>query len=282
MKVAIIAWHGLGDLVMLTAPIKRYQELHPDDEIHLFTLARFKETSIDLLSGLPFIKRVHPILKDAWNDFSSYEEGMRFVIQASQLYGKSIGIDKVIPTMCFRHQNEFHLYNNKMFRFAYDLEVSYTERHQFKPSINISTSALEEVGRFLRPYKRPYVVQHLQGGNTKKTLSHDQLPFSHTYQTGTTFEIGENLVSLSPNHIPIGIPNMEFTKALVCLCDRVIAIDSIVMHLAFAFEKYTDAIFTMTPAIQVVPLWKDYSSFVTFHCNPPVCGTGLDIVKSLK
>ena len=281
MRTAVIDWHGMGDTIMLTAPIKRYSELNPQEEIHVFTLKRFGDASKKLLSGLPFIKGVHPILFDAWNDFTSYEEGVRSAIQLSRMYSAGVGIDTIIPTMCFKSKDEFSVYHNKMFRFAYDLGVQYTDRMQFKPVLSTQEQARQEVGRFLEPHKRPYVVLHLQGGNSKKSLTNDQLPSLSTF-TGTIFEIGDNVRPLSSNHIAIGIPDMEFTKALVEACDRVIAIDSIVMHIAFAFEKQIDALFTMTPAIQVVPLWRDYTTFVNFICVNEVCGKGLETVRELK
>ena len=282
MRIAISTWHGLGDTVMLTAPLKRYSEVNPNEEIHVFTLKRFGDTSKKLLSGLPFIAGVHPILFDAWNDFDSYDEGIRSAIHLSKTYGAGIGVDAIIPTMCFKSKDEFSVYHNKMFRFAYDLNVTYTDRLQFRPILSVDETAKQEVGRFLEPYKRPYVVLHLQGGNSKKSLSNDQLPFLSNLSEGTVFEIGENIRPKNSHHVPIGLPDMEFTKALVDACDRVIAIDSIVMHIAFTFEKKTDAIFTMTPAIQVVPLWKDYASFVNFVCVNENCGKGLEAVRELK
>ena len=86
MRVAIVNHHGLGDTVMLTAPIRRYAELHPEEELHVFTLKRFGETSCDLLSGLPFIREVHSVLPDAWSsDFPSYQEGIQGVLLLSKM-----------------------------------------------------------------------------------------------------------------------------------------------------------------------------------------------------
>lgn len=284
MRIAVVAWHGLGDLVMLTAPLKQYAELHPADEINLFTLKRFGSTSVELLSGLPFIKSIYPILPDAWNDFPSYQEGISGVLNFSKIYAKNLGFDAILPTMCSRESmNEFSIFNNKMFRFAFDFNIKYTKRSQTKPTLTVSDEARKEVKEFLKKYPGPHVVMHIQAGNSKKTLTYNHGSLiSYPWENFSTFEIGENIEPMCDKHISLGLPPMEFTKALIDLCDYVIAIDSVVMHIAFALEKNIKAIFTSTPVIQVVPLWKDYSSFVDFCCIPSECGQGLDVVQNLK
>lgn len=280
-RIALLNFHGLGDSLLLTAPLKRFATLNPDYEIHLFVLKRFGDTVVQLLSGLDFIKKVRPVLLDAWDTklFKSYNDGLRGMVDEGTKYAKVMGIEEVRPLYCFRDGTYNSLRNHKVLRFAKELNIKYSSRDELKPQVIIKEDYLEKVKRVLSQYPKPYTLLHLQGGNEKKTLSYNSLPGPSLWE-GTTFEIGEGIRPLGKQHVTLGLPDMEFTKALVASVDRVVAIDSIIMHLSFTLEVPTTAIFTMTPITQVIPLWYPLPSEKVTLKYKSGCEEGLSKIES--
>lgn len=262
MKTVITSHHGLGDQVMLVPALRKYKNLHPDEQISLLTLERFGDTPKKLLSGLDYIKEVVPILPDAWNDFNTYESGVSHVIAKGKEYALEIGAEKVFPLLCNRYSDPFSIRNHKIFRFAQELSVTFSSLEEMQLQLKLNFNYFEAVGKILEKYQKPHIVLHLQGGNAPKSVSYQEFSYLWSFP-GTIFEIGENLTSQQENHIPLGIPDMDFTKALVAQSDHIIAIDSIIMHLGFAFGKKMTAIFKNTPVIQVAPLGPELDN-VTF------------------
>lgn len=280
-RIAFLNFHGLGDSILLTATLKCFKEANPDYEISLFVLKRFGDTAVQLLSGLEFIKDVRSVLPNPWDTtvFTSYNAGLTAMVDEGVKYAKILGIDVVKPIYCFREGSQHSLKNHKLFRFAKELGIKYRDRTELRPLLTIKTSFLEKAHRLLDRYPKPYTLLHLQGGNEKKSLSYNQIPF-YNWEEGTTFEIGQSIVSQGNYHINLGLPEMEFTKAIVASVDRVVAIDSIVMHMGFALEVPTTAIFTMTPITQVIPLWCPFDPEKITLIYTSGCEEGLSKVES--
>ena len=278
-KIAILSHHGLGDDILLTAPLKRFAAVNPDFEIHLFVLKRFGDTAVQLLSGLDFIEKVHPVLPDAWDDFSNYNDGLRAVYEVGTNCAKALGINVVKPLYCFRNGSYMSLKNHKILRFAKELGITYDGRDELRPVVVLEKSLVEKARIILSKYPKPHTLLHLQAGNVKKTITYDRMPFTYAWE-GTTFEIGRGIPSLGKYHVTLGLPDMEFTKALVASVDRIVAIDSIVMHLGFALERPTTAIFTMTPITQVIPLWYPLPSEKVTLRYKAGCEEGLSKIEN--
>lgn len=280
-RIAFLSGHGYGDDLLLTATLKCFKEVNPDYEISLFVLKRFGNTAVQLLSGLDFIKEVRPVLPNPWDTsaFTSYNAGLIAMVDEGVKYAKALGIEVVKPIYCFREGSYHSLKNHKLFRYAKELGIKYKDRTELRPILNIKTSFLEKARRLLDQYPAPHTLLHLQGGNDKKSLSYNQIPF-YNWEEGTTFEIGQDVKSLGSRHVGLGIPEMEFTKAMVASVDRVVAIDSIIMHIGFALEVPTTAIFTMTPITQVIPLWRPLNSEKVTLIYAAGCEEGLDKIES--
>ncbi len=248
-RVLFVSWHGLGDNVMLTPALRKYKQLHPDDYIAVAGLERFGESLVQLLSGLPFIDEVIPCLPDAWNDFGDYKVGVEAVMQKAQAVGKEKDFSKVVmlPT---NRQRGYKLH--KIFRFADEVGVQFKYLEDLQTELAVSKEAEKRVEEFIRDYPKPILVLHTKAGNRPKTLSPENVEkILGQYKGYTVFEFGRRSTSRS---ILIPEDDMEFSKALIKRADMVIAIDSVVMHIAGAFRRPLLAIFTVTPVHQAVPI----------------------------
>ena len=248
-RVLFVSWHGLGDNVMLTPALRKYKQLHPNDYIAVAGLERFGESLVQLLSGLPFIDEVIPCLPDAWNDFGDYKVGVEAVMQKAQAVGKEKDFSKVVmlPT---NRQRGYKLH--KIFRFADEVGVQFKYLEDLQTELAVSKEAEKRVEEFIRDYPKPILVLHTKAGNQPKTLSSENVEkILGQYEGYTVFEFGRRSTSRS---ILIPEDDMEFSKALIKRADMVIAIDSVVMHIAGAFRRPLLAIFTVTPVHQAIPL----------------------------
>ena len=248
-RVLFVAWHGLGDNVMLTPALRKYKEQHPDHYIAVAGLRRFGKTLQQLLSGLPFVDQVIAELPDAWNDFNDYQAGVRAVIKKGEEIARAQGFDRIIilPT---RRQQGYRLH--KIFRFGDEVGVRFEHLEDLQTELAVSPEAEKRVEQFIKSYSRPILVLHTKAGNNPKTLSPQVAEeVVKLYKDYTVFEFGRKSTSRS---ILIAEDDMEFTKALIKKADMVVAIDSVVMHIAGAFCKPLLAIFTATPVHQAAPI----------------------------
>ncbi|NOY53535.1 MAG: glycosyltransferase [Deltaproteobacteria bacterium] len=248
-KVLLVSWHGLGDNVMLTPALRKFKERNPETEITLLGLKRFGKTLRELLSGLPFIDEILPILPDAWNDFTDYGGGVQAVCAEAESYAKENGFDRMIllPT---ERKPGYRLH--KIFRFAEELGVDFEKLEELQTILTVAKEAREKADSFLRGLPKPVVVLHTKAGNSPKTLNPDQVEeVLRRFPDGTILEFGRK-----SNERSVMIPenDMEFSKALIQRADRIVAIDSVVMHIAGALCRPLTAIFTTTPVQQAVPI----------------------------
>ncbi len=248
-QILLVSWHGLGDQVMLTPALRKFKAALPESAITLLGLKRFGRTLTELLSGLPFLDEVLPVLPDAWNDFDDYPTGVQAVMREAQAFANENDFDRVIflPT---QRRPGYRLH--KIFRFAEELGVSFDSLEELQTELAVQPEARERVAAFVRDYSKPLLVVHATAGHTPKSLPAKAVAqLMAQYPGYTVFEFGRHSTSRS---VRIPEDDMEFSKALIERADMVIAIDSVVMHMAGAFRRPCLAVFTATPVHQAVPL----------------------------
>lgn len=256
-KTLFVSWHGLGDSVMLMPALRKYREQHPDAYIALAGLQRFGETLKQLLSGLPFIDEVLPCLPDAWNDFSDYRMGVQEVVETGKSVANRKGFQRIVilPT---ERQDGYKLH--KILRFADEVGIKFEYFEELKTELKVSEEAERRVNRFLEKISAPIVVVHAVAGNHPKTLPSDIVrKIVKQFPEHAVLEFGRRS---SKRSILIEENDMEFSKALIQRADQVVAIDSVVMHIAGAFSRPCIAIFTVTPVHQAIPITSDKMSIV--------------------
>jgi len=74
MKILFLFWHGLGDNILASPAIRQYKKVNPDHYIGWAMQSRFQ--SAELYN--PHIDEYHWV-SDPYNDFDSFEEGVKAV-----------------------------------------------------------------------------------------------------------------------------------------------------------------------------------------------------------
>jgi ADP-heptose:LPS heptosyltransferase/2-polyprenyl-3-methyl-5-hydroxy-6-metoxy-1,4-benzoquinol methylase len=248
-RVLFVSWHGLGDNVMLTPALRKYREKYPNRHIAVAGLKRFGNTLIQLLSGLPFVDEVIPCLPDAWNDFGDYPTGVQAVMTEAEKFAREHNFDEmvVLPTQL---QEGYRLH--KVFRFADEVGIALERLEELQTELNVDPVADHAARTFLDLLPRPILVLHATAGNQRKTLPLEAVhSLLERYKNYTVLEFGRKSSACS---IELKESNMELTKAIIRNADHILAIDSIVMHIAGAFRKPLSAVFTHTPIHQALPL----------------------------
>lgn len=92
MKILIMYPHGLGDCILLTPALKALKET-TGAFIGVATLERFK--SAELFSANPNVDQTL-YTKDAWNDYPSYEVGIRAVQMQCDNMATELKYDKLV------------------------------------------------------------------------------------------------------------------------------------------------------------------------------------------
>jgi len=116
MKVLFLFWHGLGDNILATPAIKAYKQQHPDHYIGWAMLRRFQSAQL----WNPHIDEYHWV-SDAWNDFRSYQEGCKQVINQAEVIKLEYGYDKLIV---IDHKSSG---KHKIYRNADEMGVAVTD-----------------------------------------------------------------------------------------------------------------------------------------------------------
>lgn len=247
-RVLFVSWHGLGDNVMITPALRKLKEDNPDIFIGLTGLSRFGRVLEELLEGLPFIDAIHPVLPDAWTDFASYREGVEAIKEKAGQLVVQFGYDRMVLLPCEGKQELGH----KVLRFAGEVGVCMEKKGDLMTELNVSAASKLRARGFLEKYARPWLVLHTKAGNTAKSLPPDiTRALLRRFSVYTVFEFGESSVE---GCIVLPENDMLLSKAIISEADFVLAIDSVVMHIAGALGKETMAIFTMTPVHQALPL----------------------------
>ncbi|MBU0769625.1 MAG: methyltransferase domain-containing protein, partial [Proteobacteria bacterium] len=248
-RVLFVSWHGLGDNVMLTPALRKYKQQFPERYVAVTGLRRFGKTLKQLLSGLPFVDEVIPDLSDAWNDFDDYPAGVQaVVVEAKRIAREKEFTDIVLlPT---KPQPGYKLH--KIFRFADEVGIKFNNIDELQTELRIDPEANTAAKKFLSLFRSPVLVLHTTAGNSSKTLPEGLAKsIIDNFKNHTVLEFGRKSTDRS---IELSEDDMELTKAIVGNVDQVVAIDSVIMHIAGAFRKPCLSIFTHTPIHQAIPL----------------------------
>lgn len=261
-KVLFLTGNGLGDSVMLTPALSKYQKENPDTEIHIATLKRFGKAPIDLFAGLEYGYNVHPILSDPWE--IKFDDGLLRVVAEGNAFAKTIGAD---VKLCHSPRGHTDWKMHKIYRFAEYLGVT-LEGDEFQTELGLDVCSFADAISMGDLNK--HVVVHVTPGNEAKSISKNMMEFVKSYcnqrasEGATIIEIGSNHLEYS---VKVGLNNMSLTKALVSSAREVIAIDSVVMHIAGAFKKKLISLWTVTPVHQALPFWLPLEDLVVYYEN---------------
>lgn len=248
MKALFVSGHGLGDNIMLTPTIEKFRKV-TGYEIHVATLKRFGYRCTDLYDGLGYT--VHPVISDPWE--IPYQEGMRRVYAEAEALGNRLDIPNIL--VCDTPQNLQGWKNHKIYKFADTFNIS-LHGDEFKTKL--CTDVFSEARASRITDGRKYIVVHVEPGNEKKSLNPDIIRTLNDYckekteEGFLTIEIGSNICGC---HLSLNTNDMKITKALVKHASLVVAIDSVVMHIAGAFNKPLRTIWTITPVMDALPFW---------------------------
>ena len=244
MDILYCFWHGNGDAAIATAPFKKYKEMYPDRRTGIATLKNRGNVPVDLLS--PFVDEVVPIIPEPWDWPEKYgkplEKGRRVAMQLARDYATANKYDKVIDiTMAPL------IAGLKGARIA--MEIGVYPLDDYTPIINIPREADDFGKMYISGMMLPIIFYHGVAGNTPKSLPPEYIrSIIDNNKNGTIIECDSAYDERSVKYKPTSIMK---TAGILKYVDSVVCIDSIVLHLAHALGKPTDAIFTMTPPEQV-------------------------------
>lgn len=243
-KILFVNANGLGDHIMCTPALKKFKELNPDTYIAVAGQKRFGKTLKSLLSGLPYIDEVITILPDPWEDGVQHYQRKLYeeVVKVADEYGAKNQFHQgvLLPTA---KQDGYRLH--KIFRFESEVGVSFTSMEDLQTEVNVQNEYIIKAEAFLSKYQRPIALVHNDAGNPPKEFTDEELNnMLANFKEYTIVEFGKD----------IDYEDMEFTKAVIQCADLIIAIDSVVMHIAGALQKPLVALFKSTPAHQAIPL----------------------------
>jgi SAM-dependent methyltransferase/ADP-heptose:LPS heptosyltransferase len=250
-KILFVSWHGLGDTVLLTPVFRKYKTLHPDHYIAIACMKRYGHIITKLLSGLQFVDEIVSCLSDAWNDFKDYPTGVQEVIKEAKEIAEYNKFDEVIILPCTRPDKK-DIFLHKIHRFANEVGIVLDTVDDLQTELTVNKDVEVKALEYLKQYKKPVLVFHTTAGNSLKTLP--ETVCKDVIDKFTDYEVLEIGRKSTERSILIPEDDMEFTKALVKNASLVVAIDSVVMHIAGALKKNLVAIFSHTPVSQAVPL----------------------------
>ena len=257
-KILFVVPHGLGDHVVLTPALRKYKKENPQAYITVAGLERFGKTLKQLLSNLSFIDEVITILPDPWKDGpSKYETNLDEVLKVADEYGKQYQYTQgvFLPT---NRQEGYRLH--KIFRFETEVGVSFSCIEDLIPELSVTEESIKEARRILKDSGEKTILFHNNAGNPPKEFEGEELDkLLDNFKEYKILEFGKD----------IPLDNMELSKALIKEAKLVVAIDSVVMHIAGAFQTPLVALFKNTPVHQALPM----------HYNVRVLGYDTEITQ---
>jgi len=240
---------------MAIPALKQYKKKHPDTYLCVATLKNRCNATVEILS--PFVDEVAPILTEPWefveNGTGDLAYGRRVAGIEAEKYIKENGFEYGIEVTM---SPLLHLH--KVVRVA--LELGMFPLDSVRPEIKVTDEMLEFGGRFVlgRYYdylgeweKPPHVFFHGKAGNKRKTLSHSTANIIIDKCISEGFEVIECDSWFSSKTIKYDPLSINQTIGILSVVDKVVCIDSIVMHLAYALDKKMDVYFSITPKEQV-------------------------------
>ncbi len=245
-KVLISFWHGCGDCVMAIPAFKQYKKNHPDTYLCIATLKNRGNVPVEILS--PFVDEVVPILTEPWE---FVEKGTGDLAYGRMVAG--IEADRYVREHGFNYGIEVTMspliHYHKVVRVA--LELGTFPLENVKPEIKVTGEMLDFGKLFVSEIKKPIVFFHGKAGNKRKTLSYKAANEIINVSIDGGFEVIECDSEYSNKTIKYRPTSINKTIGLLSVVDRVVCIDSIVMHLAYALDKVMRVYFSITPSEQV-------------------------------
>jgi len=240
----IVFWHGNGDVLISLPSIKAYCEKYPNKKVGIATLQNRGKVPVDLLA--PYVNEVFPIALEPWDwqklGFKSFEEARQVCVQQCTSFAKSKGYNEIIEITMAPLMGK-----HKGTRVAMELGVYPLE--SYTPILKVP----EEYDLFGKRFISKIMTEadigkevmffHGVGGNVNKTLSIDVVNRLFSENAGIIIECGSNYSKSTVKYVPRSIYE---TIGIINNVNKVICIDSIVMHIALALNKPMDIVFTIT------------------------------------
>ena len=255
-SILLCYWHGLGDQISAIPALKAFKEQNPDIRIGIATLKKIGYSQANEILG-PYVDDVFPILSEPWEWPEKFggtlDEGRVVAMEEAKQCAIDNGYEKVkeITTSPFLH---FH----KVRRVAMELNV-YPLKDD-RPRIVVPDEYVEFGKEFVKNAERPIWFFHWKARNVLKTLRWRTIKdllatYSDNYKT--IIECDNELANSSMVYKPRSI--LE-TAGLLMNVDKVLCIDSIVMHLSYSLDVPMITLFTMTPPEQVFGPCPDFTN----------------------
>jgi heptosyltransferase II len=263
MKVLIIRYSAIGDIILSTGPIRVLKDIYPEIEVHFVT----SEQGAELLSGFVLIDKIHPIENhlSAWKFFKKIKTLGPFDHVIDLQAKPKTTLLKLLFRSRFK-QIENQSYKRRLFvkkrKYKDDLNKHVVQKYYeaFKKCFELPNKSLEE----LRPFLSSKKIIDSTALNTNKIAIHPYASqknkiWPYTYEiveqlskSGFTCVIvGQSTEPLSFNGLDNVLDltnktNLKEMASILSSCQAVISTDSGPMHLAVALSIPTIAIFGPT------------------------------------
>ena len=240
-KVLIVYPHGLGDCILATPAIREHKK-RTGDFIGFATLGRFK--SAELFKHNPYVDEMI-YTKDAWNDFSTFEQGSYFVGEECKKYAKENKYDAVF---FIRHSSSGSKIMDCFKALGHDPTDVHTEVYITDEDREWAENHFTVGGGFIHS-DTGVKNKNLPKGYGQKYIKGmlDSCGVTETYEDVPIYEVGDNVTPI--------------TKAFALLekARIIVVADSVYYHAAGAMDKDIDlAYFARGPQVyhRVKPLHK--------------------------
>lgn len=232
MKTLFVFLHGIGDVVMLTGPLREYKKEHPNEEIDLVVL---NNASKEILNGN---KNVHNAfiseLKDNprfWNPFLYYSFDL-WKIKKSLKKFKSYDKIKIIsvqtmPEIFYRIFG--YGAKNKAERIAKEIRV--------KNLSNLSSEMFSSLNDKIKAKsiapKKGFIVVHPFSRDPKKIFDKDLIKNIKKNENRTIFLVGESKEkNIFKNELGVYGENLNVIREVIKNSKGFIGTDSAISHIA--------------------------------------------------
>lgn len=268
MKILIIRFHAIGDVVMSSIIPYAIKLKHPECEIHYLT----NEINVVMLKNCPHVDKVMTLTKDLKSTAKDFAAEKYDCIICLNLTLRSLYLTLFsFPKRFFFKSHKGTSWVDNYFYTAKKLfkDITMPDRLYFS---NNNRSCEESIMKQIEKYPRPYIIfgpgkyenQPRQGRvwniDKWKELSEKVLK----EYGGTIFVLGEKAENeyhqrISGENVVItsGLYNIEESCALISHCDLMVSGDSGPIHIASAYNKKTLAVLGSTSPAQIKPYGKN-------------------------
>lgn len=222
MRILFLFWHGLGDNILATPALRKYKKQYPDHFVGWAMLKRFQQAC--LFDDYSYIDQLCWI-SDAWNDFSSYEEGKEKVIQEGYRLARLNGYESVIPIT--HSQKGIH----KILRTMQEMNIQLDENEVHTEYIYDEKKAQQFYSQAMIP--KDYVFFHGKSGVADKNLSEQRV-------LNELRQLNIHLPLVSPDFWEDGRFPIYFWVDVMRKAKYIYVVDSVFYHMAHAFDLKVD------------------------------------------